>query len=61
MVNGTFLSPGPTSIFSDESPKYASRNFTPDMVSLKTPCGTPIVEPYAADTEIPPNKTIVKK
>ena len=50
MVNGTFLSPGPTSIFSDESPKYASRNYMPDMVSLKTPCGGPTVAPYAADT-----------
>ena len=60
-VNGIFLSPGPTSIYYDEFPKYASRNFTPDMVSLRIPCGGPTISPYAVDTEIPHNKIIEKR
>ena len=38
MVNGTFLSPGPTSIFSSAVPKYASRNLTsPNFLSKGEP------------------------
>ena len=39
-VNGTFLSPGATSILFPSVPKYASKNFMLITLSLKTPCGT---------------------
>ena len=41
IVNGTFLSPGPTSIFPEDVPKYASRNFILIIAFLITPSGQP--------------------
>ena len=38
-VNGTFLSPGATSILFPSVPKYASKNFTLITKSLNTPRG----------------------
>ena len=41
IVNGTFLSPGPTSIFPEDVPKYASRNFILIIAFRMTPSGQP--------------------
>ena len=55
-VNGTFLSPGATSIFEPSVPKYASKNFTLRICLRKTPSATsagPSLAPsYAKDNGV---------
>ena len=49
-VNGTFLSPGPTSIFPEDVPKYASRNFMLVIDFRITPSGQPTHDVASANT-----------
>ena len=62
-VNGTFLSPGATSILVVSVPKYASRNFTPiiRLESVTTPCGGVWISASMLDTQVPDKKIVTRK